>query len=191
MRDAPYSYIKAGTWGLLLILPYALLSFLPAAAQSDQPRLLSDLDIPLMEGFQEEEDSRVVFDTPEGRIIEVRAHGPEGARAVYDYYRLVLSSLSWRITDQNPDQNSNQNSDRNSDRNFKKNAAGKGPANRPARRTKAACAGQAALCIIARRDRERLTIKISRIVEKKPSQNKGQAKDAAGLTVIDFLLDPL
>ncbi|MBL4612347.1 MAG: hypothetical protein JKY91_01245 [Emcibacter sp.] len=65
-------------------------------AQVPQPSLLSDLDIPLMTGFQEEEDSRVVFDTPDGRIIEVRAAGFSDAKAVFDYYQIVLPSLAWR-----------------------------------------------------------------------------------------------
>ncbi|MCK5373800.1 MAG: hypothetical protein KAJ40_00800 [Alphaproteobacteria bacterium] len=64
-------------------------------AQGDQAPLLSDLDIPLMQGFQEEEGSRLVFDTPQGRIIEVRASGPHEKSEVLDYYKIVLPSLSW------------------------------------------------------------------------------------------------
>ncbi|MBL4802983.1 MAG: hypothetical protein JKY45_13955 [Emcibacter sp.] len=60
-----------------------------------QTPLLSDLDIPLMQGFQEEEDSRVVFDTPDGRIIVVRAVGQKDGQEVFDYYQLVLPSLAW------------------------------------------------------------------------------------------------
>ncbi len=64
-------------------------------ADPAQTPLLSDLDIPLMQGFQEEDGSRVVFDTPEGRIIEVRASGPHNMAMVVDYYNVVLPSLSW------------------------------------------------------------------------------------------------
>jgi hypothetical protein len=66
--------------------------------QDTETPLLSDLDIPLMPGFQEEEGSRVVFDTPQGRIIEVRVSGPHGANQVIDYYKVVLPSLSWAAT---------------------------------------------------------------------------------------------
>jgi len=84
-------FIKTTLSLLLVLLPGGWLYAAP-----DEARLLSDLDIPLMQDFQEEEDSRVVFDTPEGRIIEVRAVGPYGAGKVLDYYRLVLPSLAWR-----------------------------------------------------------------------------------------------
>ncbi len=57
---------------------------------------MSDLDLPLMPGFREDADSRVVFDTPAGRIIEVSARGNLPPRQVFDYYQLVLPSLSWR-----------------------------------------------------------------------------------------------
>lgn len=64
-------------------------------AQNMQAPLLSVLDIPLMKGFVEEAGSPMVFDTPQGRIIEVQAAGPNGAAQVIDYYRVVLPSLSW------------------------------------------------------------------------------------------------
>ena len=67
------------------------------AALATQAPLLSDLDIPLMADFREEENSRVVFDSPEGRLVEVRATGPHGVQKTYDYYQIVLPSLSWRI----------------------------------------------------------------------------------------------
>ena len=66
------------------------------AMAADPPRLLSDLDIPLMPGFVEEGDSRVVFDTPQGRIIEVRATGQQNRQKTLDYYQLLLPSLGWR-----------------------------------------------------------------------------------------------
>lgn len=73
------------------------------AAQTTQAPLLSDLDIPLMQGFQEDDGYRVVFDTPQGRIIEVRASGPHDMARVLDYYRVVLPSLSWRARAVNPE----------------------------------------------------------------------------------------
>lgn len=71
---------------------------------SGEAVLLSDLDLPVMPGFLEENQSRVVFDTPEGRIIEVQAHGNASPDQVRDYYQLVLPSLSWSLTGVSGDQ---------------------------------------------------------------------------------------
>jgi len=163
MRDAPYSYITAGGWRLFPILLSFLLTPGPGAVAAP-PRLLSDLDIPLMAGFREEADSRVVFDTPEGRIIEVRAHGPESPRAAYEYYRLALSGLSWRMI-----------------------SGGAAQKNMARDEDPPPCESRASLCIVAERDRERLTIKIRRVAGK----SAGQGKAAVGLTIIDFLVAPL
>jgi len=90
MLNAVQTYLK---YGLLL---FVFVANGRLFAGTGQPRLLSDLDIPLMAGFQEDRDSRVIFDTPQGRIIEGRASGPHSAADVFDYYRLVLPTLSWR-----------------------------------------------------------------------------------------------
>lgn len=85
------SYFVKTALSLLLILFSGEILY----AHSVQTPLLSDLDIPLMKGFEEQDGSRVVFDTPEGRIIEAQATGPHGAAQVVDYYKVVLPSLSW------------------------------------------------------------------------------------------------
>lgn len=144
MSVVSHSYVKAGAQIFLIL--FLLLSGERGFAQSGETPLLSDLDIPLMQGFQEQENSRVVFDTPEGRIIEVNAEGRHEPQDVFDYYQLVLSSLGWRVRDTAPQTET--------------------------------CKSELSFCIIAERDRERLTVKIS------PSQ------DTAGLTVISFLVDP-
>ncbi len=92
MPNAVQTYLK---YGLLL---FVFVANGQVFAGTGQPRLLSDLDIPLMAGFQEDRDSRVIFDTPQGRIIEGRASGPHKAAKVFDYYRLVLPTLSWQTT---------------------------------------------------------------------------------------------
>ncbi len=80
---------------VLLILLFLTFSGNLQGAES-RTALLSDLDLPLMPGFHEDADSRVVFDTPAGRIIEVRAEGKIPPQQVFDYYQLILPSLSWR-----------------------------------------------------------------------------------------------
>lgn len=77
------------------ILFMAMLGISASGPSYGADRLLSDLDIPLMPGFMEDDDSRVVFDTPAGRIIEVRAAGFPKGQKVLDYYQPVLSSLAW------------------------------------------------------------------------------------------------
>ena len=58
-------------------------------------------DIPVMPGLTELEDYTLVFDKPEGRIIEMVAK-IEGAGVddVRDYYRLSLPQLGWAIVSQ-------------------------------------------------------------------------------------------
>ncbi len=85
---------------LLIISAGAKLSVAQDGVQNGvqgKTSLLSDLDIPLMQDFQEDENSRVVFDAPDGRIIEVRARGQKGQTAVADYYNMLLPSLGWRL----------------------------------------------------------------------------------------------
>ena len=113
------------------ILALLFLLFLSGrlVAQSDPAPLLLDLDIPLMAGFVEVEDNRVVFDTPEGRIVEAQATGPHDQDQVVDYYKLVLPSLSWAATPEQPD----------------------------------TCHCTTMTCLVAQRDGEILTVKISKI----------------------------
>ncbi|MDD3445279.1 MAG: hypothetical protein PHS60_07700 [Zavarzinia sp.] len=52
-------------------------------------------DVPLMDGLAEVADTRVVFDTPGGRIVDVNTEGAVGADAVRRYYRDSLPALGW------------------------------------------------------------------------------------------------
>ncbi len=98
MSYASQLFVKTALSLLFILLAAGKLN-----AQVTQTPLLSDLDIPLMQGFVEEDGSRVVFDTPQGRIIEVRANGPHDRIQVFDYYRIVLPSLSWKTMAANKD----------------------------------------------------------------------------------------
>ena len=59
--------------------------------------LLSDLALPLMDGLVENRDAALLFDSPDGRIINAEASGAVRAKEVNDFYRLVLPSLGWKI----------------------------------------------------------------------------------------------
>ena len=52
-------------------------------------------DLPLMPGLSVNEDTGVVFDTPEGRIVRVAASGRVKRAAVEDFYAATLPSPSW------------------------------------------------------------------------------------------------
>jgi hypothetical protein len=52
-------------------------------------------DLPLMDGLSEQADAGVVFDKPDGRIIERYASGPLSFDSVYAFYRDTLPQLGW------------------------------------------------------------------------------------------------
>ena len=55
-------------------------------------------DLPLMPGLTEKIEDRVIFDTPEGRILEAITWGAVGtvsASAVKTFYRNTLPQLGW------------------------------------------------------------------------------------------------
>ena len=53
-------------------------------------------DLPLADGLVEIGGAGVVFDTPEGRIVERYANGNANAEAVADFYTATLPALGWR-----------------------------------------------------------------------------------------------
>ena len=55
-------------------------------------------DLPLMPGLAEVEGAGVIFDKPDGRIVEAYAQGEVGREAVLAFYRQTLPQLGWRAT---------------------------------------------------------------------------------------------
>lgn len=53
-------------------------------------------DLPLMPGLVSVAGSAVVFDKPEGRIVESSAHGTLSRYAVTRFYAQTLPQLGWR-----------------------------------------------------------------------------------------------
>ena len=53
-------------------------------------------DLPLMPGLVEQDGAGLVFDKPEGRIVEAVASGTGTPQAVADYYAKVLPQLGWQ-----------------------------------------------------------------------------------------------
>lgn len=60
-------------------------------------------DLPLMAGLQEREDDSVLFDQPDGRVVDVLAWAPPSLTAarIAGFYRETLPQLGWRMTDEN------------------------------------------------------------------------------------------
>ena len=53
-------------------------------------------DVPLMPGLAADETASLVFDKPQGRIVEAAARGAVSRRAVMAFYAESLPQLGWR-----------------------------------------------------------------------------------------------
>jgi hypothetical protein len=92
---------------LVLLAALAMIVGLASAAlAADRPgHFLSGFeDLPLMDGLTEQADSGVVFDKPDGRIIERYASGPLTAESVKAFYAATLPQLGWQAK---PDKRAN------------------------------------------------------------------------------------
>lgn len=54
-------------------------------------------DLPLMPGMEEQEDKTVVFDSPQGRIVEMTAITKSDAQQVLQFYSGTLEPLGWSM----------------------------------------------------------------------------------------------
>jgi len=79
--------------GLLIIAALAAPDRVQGAAAGTF--LAGTEDIPLMPGLRSEESTLVVFDKPQGRIIEVEARGKVTRVAVEKFYATSLPALGW------------------------------------------------------------------------------------------------
>lgn len=69
----------------------------PAAAQNEAEYLTTLPDFPLMPGLIEQEEPRIVFDKPGGRIIEGLFSGPPAMAEVRRFYLGALPGLGWDV----------------------------------------------------------------------------------------------
>lgn len=82
----------------LLLLSLLWLGLLAGAVSAEEPRYLSEIqDLPLMPGLVEVVGAGLVFDKPNGRIVETYARGNVEAAAVTSFYRSTLPQLGWRL----------------------------------------------------------------------------------------------
>jgi len=69
------------------------------ARAADAPRFFSTIeDLPLMPGLVEDDAAGVVFDSPQGRIVEAFASGGVAERDVRQFYTATLPQLGWSET---------------------------------------------------------------------------------------------
>ncbi len=69
----------------------------PGGASGAKGSFLKGLDdLPLTPGLREIKDAGVVFDKPEGRIVEAYAEGRLSVAKVRSFYAATLPQLGWR-----------------------------------------------------------------------------------------------
>lgn len=68
----------------------------PLAAQESNAFVIGIEDLPLMDGLIENGGAGLVFDKPEGRIVEAYATGEVNASAVRAFYAETLAQLGWQ-----------------------------------------------------------------------------------------------
>lgn len=92
-------------WGAILLAggaSFLVLSSQAVAQNSAAPiaaRYLSAApDVPLAAGLNEASDAGMVFDKPQGRIVQITANmdGTKSRRMIIDFYRASLPNLGWQ-----------------------------------------------------------------------------------------------
>lgn len=69
----------------------------PALAEHRQAFVGGLEDLPLMDGLAEDRAAGLVFDKPDGRLVDAYASGPIAPEAVAAFYRETLPELGWRV----------------------------------------------------------------------------------------------
>lgn len=72
------------------------LAVFAGGAVADSAYLADVNDLPLPPGLSEDQSARVVFDKPEGRIVETAASGPATPGEVDAFYARTLPALGWQ-----------------------------------------------------------------------------------------------
>ncbi|MSO68825.1 MAG: hypothetical protein EXQ98_00870 [Alphaproteobacteria bacterium] len=89
------------TWrhkGRALLLGAILLGA-PMSAQADHRQAFVGgvEDLPLMDGLAEDRAAGLVFDKPDGRLVDAYASGSVSPEAVGTFYKETLPELGWRV----------------------------------------------------------------------------------------------
>ncbi|MBV8650094.1 MAG: hypothetical protein JO255_01425 [Alphaproteobacteria bacterium] len=81
---------------LLCAVPLGAALPCPALAEDAAGFVAGTEDIPLMPGLRNEPNTLVVFDKPQGRIVEAEARGKVSRAAVEKFYAASLPELGWK-----------------------------------------------------------------------------------------------
>ncbi|MGD8325944.1 MAG: hypothetical protein PVF65_03420 [Sphingomonadales bacterium] len=57
-------------------------------------------DIPIPPGFEEDEDARLIFDKPGGRMVEIHLYGQGEMARILSFFEDSLPQLGWEETSQ-------------------------------------------------------------------------------------------
>jgi hypothetical protein len=103
MLQPPVASREAGGYAFAMrrrfLIPVALLiAALGAAPAWAQQFVPGTEDVPLMRELAPVKDSDLVFDKPEGRIIEASARGKVTKSAVRSFYASTLPQLGWKAS---------------------------------------------------------------------------------------------
>ncbi|HYB11236.1 MAG TPA: hypothetical protein VEJ16_16360 [Alphaproteobacteria bacterium] len=90
-RPSKFARTLAATLGIALILTMPEAASLRAA----DAFVSGTEDIPLMPGLAPIDDADVIFDTPQGRIVEAYAKGDMTRKSVLEFYARTLPQLGW------------------------------------------------------------------------------------------------
>lgn len=83
------------------LLALALVLLLPGTAPAQPAGWVPGTeDVPLMPGLAPTGDAGLVFDKPQGRIVEASARGSVSRHAVLAFYQESLPQLGWRVAGQ-------------------------------------------------------------------------------------------
>jgi hypothetical protein len=77
----------------------ALVTLLSGAAVATEPAgwVPGTEDVPLMPGLAPTDEAGLIFDKPQGRIVEASARGSVSRHAVLAFYQESLPQLGWRL----------------------------------------------------------------------------------------------
>lgn len=84
-----------------VVLACALFHSAPPALAEDDAFIYGANDVPLMPGLEEVPSLRIVFDKPEGRIIQLFVRGNVSETEVTAFYRETLPQLGWLPSTEN------------------------------------------------------------------------------------------
>jgi hypothetical protein len=83
---------------LTLVFALAIAATFGMGSASAQQFVPGTEDVPLMRDLAPVKDSDIVFDKPEGRIIEASARGKVTKAAVKSFYASTLPQLGWKAS---------------------------------------------------------------------------------------------